>query len=98
LQTATTMTKLFDAELNSALDQLLNETSEAVQLAKASPDFDDLAATFAVALLKLGMATGFIEQRVPGFAKEVEEKRQKVIAALMEEQKKQQELDAQKKH
>ena len=41
-----------------------------------------IAAVFAVALLKLGMATGFVEQQHPGFAKEVEEKRQRVIAAL----------------
>ena len=60
----------------------LGETIEAMQLAKVSPDLDDLSAVFAVALLKLGMATGFVEQRHPGFAKEVEEKRQRVIAAL----------------
>jgi hypothetical protein len=28
------------------------------------------------------MATGFVEQQHPGFAKEVEEKRQRVIASL----------------
>ena len=76
------MTKLFDDELNEAMDQLFDETVEALQLAKASPDLDDLAATFAVALLKLGLATGFVEQRHPGLAKDVEEKRQRVIAAL----------------
>jgi hypothetical protein len=43
-----------------------------------------------VALLKLGLATGFVEQRHPGFAKEVEEKRQRVIAALVKEQQEQQ--------
>ena len=37
----------------------------------------------AVALLKLGMATGFVEQRHPGFAKDIEEKRQRVLAALI---------------
>lgn len=74
--------KLFDDELHDAMQQLYDETIEAMQLAKASPDLDDLSATFAVALLKLGMATGFVEQRHPGFAKEVEEKRQRVIAAL----------------
>jgi hypothetical protein len=76
------MKKLFDKELAEALEQLCDETCEAMQLAKASPDLDDLSATFAVALLKLGLATGFIEQQHPGFAKEVEEKRQRVIAAL----------------
>jgi hypothetical protein len=75
-------TKLFDDELNEAMQQLFDETIEAIQLSKVSPDLDDLAATFAVALLKLGLATGFVEQRYPGFAKDVEEKRQRVIAAL----------------
>lgn len=74
--------QLFDDELHEAMQQLFDETIEALQLAKASPDLDDLAATFAVALLKLGLATGFVEQRNPGFAKDVEEKRQRVIAAL----------------
>jgi hypothetical protein len=76
------MSKLFDDELDEAMQQLFDETIEAIQLAKVSPDLDDLSATFAVALLKLGLATGFVEQRHPGFAKEVEEKRQRVIAAL----------------
>jgi hypothetical protein len=76
------MTQLFDDELHEAMQQLFDETIEAIQLAKASPDIDDLSATFAVALLKLGLATGFVEQKYPGFAKEVEEKRQRVIAAL----------------
>jgi hypothetical protein len=74
--------KLFDDELNQAMQQLFDETIEAIQLSKVSPDLDDLAATFAVALLKLGLATGFVEQKHPGFAKDVEEKRQRVIAAL----------------
>jgi hypothetical protein len=77
-----TTPKLFDDELHDAMQQLYDETIEAMQLAKVSPDLDDLSATFAVALLKLGLATGFVEQRHPGFAKEVEEKRQRVIAAL----------------
>jgi len=81
------MKKLFDKELAEAMEQLCDETCEAMQLAKASPDLDDLSATFAVALLKLGLATGFVEQRHPGFAKDVEEKRQRVIAALTKEQK-----------
>ena len=76
------MTELFDDELQEAMQQLFDETIEAIQLAKVSPDIDDLSATFAVALLKLGLATGFVEQKYPGFAKEVEEKRQRVIAAL----------------
>src|SRR3954451_21497645 len=88
--------KLFDDELHSAMQQLFNETIEAMQLAKASPDLDDLAAVFAVALLKLGLATGFVEQRHPGFAKDVEEKRQRVIAALTEEQQRQQQNPPQK--
>jgi hypothetical protein len=81
------MKTLFEHELREAMEQLCDETAEAMQLAKASPDLDDLAACLAVALLKLGLATGFVEQRHPGFAKDVEEKRQKVIAALTEGQK-----------
>lgn len=73
---------LFDEELQPAMQQLFDETIEAMQLAKVSPDLDDLAAVFAVAFLKLGLATGFVEQRNPGFAQDVEEKRQRVIAAL----------------
>lgn len=79
---------LFEGELHDAMQQLYDETVEAMQLAKASPDLDDLSAVMAVSLLKLGMAIGLVEQRHPGFAKEVEEKRQRVIAALAEEQKK----------
>jgi len=82
--------KLFDAELHEAMQQLFDETIEAIQLAKVSPDLDDLAATFAVALLKLGLATGFVEQRHPGFARDIEEKRQRVIKALTHEQEQQQ--------
>ena len=89
--------KLFEGELHDAMQQLFDETIEAMQLAKASPDLDDLAATFAVALLKLGLATGFVEQRHPGFAKDVEAKRQRVIAALTEQQQQQQQQQ-QKQH
>ena len=89
------MTKLFDQEVNEAIDLLFDETIEAVLLAKKSPDLDDLAATFAVALLKLGLATGFVEQRHPGFAKDVEEKRQRVIEALTREQQQQQQQQQQ---
>ena len=83
------MKALFDTETAAALGQLFDETCEAMQLAKASPDLDDLSATLAVALLKIGLATGFVEQRYPGFAKEIEAKRQRVITALTEEQKQQ---------
>jgi hypothetical protein len=78
-----TMQKLFDPEMHSALQQLMDETIEALQLAKVSPDIDDLGATFAVALLKVGLATSFVEQKYPGFAKDVEEKRQRVLSALI---------------
>jgi hypothetical protein len=77
------MQKLFDEETHSALQQLMDETIEALQLAKVSPDVDDLAATLAVALLKIGLATSFSDQKYPGFAKDVEEKRQRVLSALM---------------
>ena len=85
-----TQSTLFEGELHDAMQQLFDETIETMQLAKVSPDLDDLAAVFAVALLKLGLATGFVEQRHPGFAKDVEEKRQRVIAALQQEQQQQQ--------
>ena len=84
------MKTLFDHETFEALQQLCDEACEAMQLAKASPDLDDLSATFAVALLKLGLATGFVEQRYPGFAREIEVKRQRVIEALTREQQEQQ--------
>lgn len=77
------MQNLFDAETHAALQQLMDETIEALQLAKASPDLDDLAATFAVALLKLGLATSFVDGKERGFAQDVEAKRQRVLAALM---------------
>ena len=77
------MANLFDDEMQRALDQLMDETIEALQLAKVSPDLDDLGATLAVALLKLGLATSFVEQKYPGFAKDIEEKRQRVLSALM---------------
>ena len=76
--------RLFDDELHDAMQQLCDETIEAMQLARVSPDLDDLAATLAVALLKIGLAAGLIEQRHPGFAKDMEEKRQRVIAALVQ--------------
>ena len=75
--------KLFDDEIHSALQQLMDETIEALQLAKVSADLDDLGATFAVAVLKLGLATTFVEQQHPGFAQDVEAKRQRVLSAMM---------------
>jgi len=91
------MKPLFDQETSEALKQLCDETCEAMQMAKKSHEhediasgLDDLSACLAVALLKIGLATGFIEQRYPGFAKDIEIKRQRVIAALTEEQKQQQ--------
>jgi hypothetical protein len=91
------MKTLFDQETSAAIQQLCDETCEAMQLAKKSHEhedaavgLDDLSACLAVALLKIGLATGFVEQRYPGFAKEIEVKRLRVITALTEEQQKQQ--------
>jgi len=84
-----TMESLFDQETTEALRQLCDETCEAMQLARKSPELDDLSACLAVALLKIGLATGFVEQRYPGFAKEIEIKRQRVIAALVAERQQQ---------
>ena len=91
------MKPLFDKETTEALQQLCDETCEAMQLAKKSHEnedvavgLDDLSACLAVALLKIGLATGFVEQRYPGFAKEIEVKRQRVIEALTKEQQQQQ--------
>jgi hypothetical protein len=84
------MNTLFDKETYDALQTLCEETCEAMQLAKKSPDLDDFSACLAVALLKIGLTTGFVEQKHPGFAKEIEVKRQRVITALAEEQQKQQ--------
>ena len=79
---------LFEGELQATMRQLHDEIIEAMQLAQKSPDLDDLSAVYAVALLKLGMATGLVEQKHPGFAREIEDKRQRVIAALNAEQQK----------
>ncbi len=91
------MKPLFDKETTAAIQQLCDETCEAMQLAKKSHEhddvavgLDDLSACLAVALLKIGLATGFVEQRYPGFAKEIEVKRQRVISALTQEQQAQQ--------
>jgi len=83
------MKTLFDQETFEAVQQLCDETCEAMQLGRKSPDLDDFSACLAVALLKIGLATGFVEQRYPGFAKEIEAKRQRVIAALAAEQQQQ---------
>ena len=83
------MNTLFDKETYDALQTLCEETCEAMQLAKKSPDLDDFSACLAVSLLKIGLVTGFVEQKYPGFAKEIETKRQRVITALQEEQKQQ---------
>jgi len=77
---------LLDDAAKKSLQQLHDEITEAMQLARQSPDLDDLAAVYAVALLKLGMATGLMEHHYPGFAKDVEEKRQRVIATLTQQQ------------
>jgi|GEM_PF-513302 len=79
---------LFDADTHNTFRTLIDESVEALQLAKASPDLDDLAATIAVAFLKLGMATGLAEQKHAGFAKDVEAKRQHIINVLTAEQQK----------
>jgi hypothetical protein len=91
------MKTLFDQETLAAIQQLCDETCEAMQLAKKSHEqddvavgLDDLSACLAVALLKIGLVTGFVEQRYPGFAKEIEVKRQRVITALTAEQQNQQ--------
>ena len=65
--------KVIAADLNTAAAQA-EETTESL---------DDLGATFAVALLKLGLATSFVEQKYSGFARDVEEKRQRVLSAMM---------------
>ena len=52
---------LLDDAAKKSLQQLHDETIEALQLAKQSPDLDDLAAVYAVALLKLGNRGGHPE-------------------------------------
>lgn len=78
----THMPKILEGEYEAAFNQLMDETIEALQLAKASPDFDDLTACMAVAMLKVGLAMHFCEQRHPGFSAEVETKRQRVMSAM----------------
>jgi len=76
------MNKLLPQEYADAVRQLCDETVEAVGLAKQCSELDDLSATFAVALLKLDLASNFVEQHHPGFIKEVNAAKQRVIAAL----------------
>lgn len=78
----TRMPKILEGEHEAAFNQLMDETTEALQLAKASPDLDDLTACMAVALLKVGLAMHFCEQQHPGFSAEVETKRQRVLSAM----------------
>ena len=76
------MEKIVPPESVEAVRQLFDETIEAVGLAKQCEEFDDLAATLAVALLKLDLASNFIEQHQPGFIKEVNAAKSRVISAL----------------
>jgi hypothetical protein len=78
------MPPVLTGEHESAFNQLMDETTEALALAKASPDVDDLAACLAVAVLKVSLAIHFVEQQNPGFAKDVEEKRQRVMQAMQD--------------
>jgi len=76
------MDKLLPPEFDEAVQQLFDETIEAVGLAKQCRALDDLWATMAVALLKLDLASNFVEQHHPGFIKEVNAAKQRVISAL----------------
>jgi hypothetical protein len=74
--------RLLPQEFAEAFVQLMNETAEAAGLAKQCSELDDLSATLAVALLKIDLASNFVEQHHPGFIKEVNAAKQRVIAAL----------------
>jgi hypothetical protein len=76
------MEKIVPPEYVPAVQQLFDEAIEAVGLAKQAKEVDDLWATLAVALLKLDLASNFIEQHQPGFIKEVNAAKQRVISAL----------------
>jgi hypothetical protein len=76
------MQKLLPKDYADAVQQLFDESIEAIGLAKQCNEVDDLSATLAVALLKLDLASNFIEQHKPGFIKEVNAAKQRVIAAL----------------
>ena len=62
------MEKIVPPEYVEAVQQLFDEAIEAVGLAKQCKEVDDLWATLAVALLKLDLASNFIEQHQPGFS------------------------------
>jgi hypothetical protein len=76
------MEKIVPPEYAQAVQQLFDETIEAMQLAKQCKEVDDLWATLAVALLKIDLASNFIEQHKPGFIKEINEAKQRVMSAL----------------
>lgn len=76
------MEKIVPPEYAEAVQQLFDETIEAMQLAKQCKETDDLWATLAVALLKIDLASNFIEQHKPGFIKEINDAKQRVMAAL----------------
>jgi len=76
------MEKIVPPDYVDAVQQLFDETIEAVGLAKQCKEVDDLSATLAVALLKLDLASNFIEQHQPGFIKEVNAAKSRVISAL----------------
>ena len=76
------MENLMPKEFVDAFNQLMDETVEAVGLARQCKELDDLSATIAVALLKLDLASNFVEQHNPCFIKEVNAAKQRVITAL----------------
>jgi hypothetical protein len=76
------MEKIVPPEYVEAIQQLFDETIEAVGLAKQCKEVDDLWATLAVALLKLDLASNFVEQHQPGFINEINAAKQRVMAAL----------------
>jgi len=77
------MEKLLPKDYADAVQQLFDEAIEAVGLARQCTEIEDLSATLAVALLKLDLASNFIEQHQPGFIKEVNAAKQRVMAALV---------------
>lgn len=77
------MQNLLPKDFADAVGQLFDEAVEAVGMAKEAKEVDDLWASLAVALLKLDLASNFIEQHHPGFIKEVNAAKQRVMAALV---------------
>lgn len=77
------MEKLLPKDYADAVQQLFDETIEAVGLARQCTELEDLSATLAIALLKLDLASNFIEQHQPGFIKEVNAAKQRVMAAMV---------------